>query len=152
MGPLLGLAAATVAAGALAGLHDPAAALLSALPTSTARRRAHRLALIVPASAVAWAGLLAAAHLDDGWSAGWPWGPLAALLMTGIAVATWAPDDWAVPAAVSVPLAWTVLDRVVGESDDASGWFADWVLSAWNVHPWAVVACAGAATAARWGR
>jgi hypothetical protein len=150
--PLLALAAATVAAGALAGLHDPAAALLSAVPTSAGRRRVHRLALLVPVAAVAWTGLLAAARLDDGWSAGWPMGPLVALLVTGIAVATWAPEGWAVPAAVAVPPAWAVLDRLLGQSDGIGGWFADDVLSVWVVHPWAVVVLAGAAAVVGWRR
>lgn len=149
--PLLGLAAATVAAGALAGLQDPAAALLAAVPTSPARRRAHRLALLIPATALAWVGLLLAARLDDGWQSGWPVGPLAALLMTGIAVATWAPAGWAVPAAVTVSLAWALLERVV-TPELAGGWLTEWVVSVWMVHPWAVVACAGAATAEGWRR
>jgi hypothetical protein len=149
--PLLGLAAATVAAGALAGLQDPAAELLSAVPTSAARRRAQRLALLVPATAVAWAGLLLAARLDDGWRSGWPLGPLAALLVTGVAVATCAPAGWSVAAAVTVPLAWVLLDRVVS-AELAGRWLTEWVLSVWIVHPWAVVACAGAATAEGWRR
>jgi hypothetical protein len=152
MDPLLALAAATVAAGALAGLHDPAAALLAAVPTSAGRRRAHRLALLVPVAAVAWAGLLAAARLDDGWSAGWPVGPLVALLMTGIAVATWAPQGWAVTAAVALPPAWAVIDRLLGRSDGVGGWFAEWVLSVWALHPWAVVVPAGALAVAGWRR
>ena len=149
--PLVGLAAATLAAGALAGLNDPAAALLAAVPTSSARRRAHRLALLVPAALAGWAGLLVVARLDDGWQAGWPVGPLAALLMTGVAVATWAPAGWSVPAAVTVPLAWALVERLVS-AELVGRWLTEWVLSVWIVHPWAVVACAGAATAEGWRR
>ena len=43
---LLWLGAAVLAAGLVAGLHDPAAALLAASPTSPARRRAHRISLL----------------------------------------------------------------------------------------------------------
>jgi hypothetical protein len=149
--PLVGLAAATVAAGALAGLDDPAEDLLAAVPTSAAWRRAHRLALLLPAAVVVWVGLLLAGRLADAWSAGWPLGPLAALLMTGVAVATWTPAHWSVPAAVTVPLAWALLERVL--SPELVGpWLSEWVLSVWVVHPWAVVACAGAATAEGWRR
>lgn len=150
---VLPLAAATLAAGALAGLHDPASALLGAVPASAARRRLHRLALVVPASALAWAGLLTAARLDDGWSAGWPAAPLAALLAAGVAVATWAPQGRAVAAAVALPMAWAVLHQLLGQSHGVAGTsLGDWAVSAWLVHPWAVAAVAGVAAAAGWRR
>lgn len=149
--PLLGLAAATVAAGAVAGLQDPAAELLSAVPTSGAWRRVHRLALLIPVVAASWAVLLLAARLDDGWLAGWPVGPLAALLTTGVAVVTWAPEGWSVRAAVTLPLAWALVERIVSP-ELAGAWLTEWLLSVWNTHPWAVVACAGAATAEGWRR
>jgi hypothetical protein len=150
---LVAIGAATLAAGALAGLHDPAAALLEAVPVTPARRRSDRLALLLPAAAASWCALLAAARLDEGWSAGWPFGPLAALLAAGIAVATWAPRAWAVSAAVALPMAWFLLDRLVGQADGVAGTVASsWALSAWAVHPWTVAGVATAAALLGWRR
>jgi hypothetical protein len=150
---LVALAAATLAAGALAGLQDPASALLEAVPVTPSRRRAHRVALLVPTTALSWCLLLAAARLDASWSAGWPFGPLAALLAAGVAVATLVRCSWSVTAAVATPMVWFVLDRLVGQADGVVGTpWSSWVLSAWTVHPWTVAGVATAAAVAGWRR
>jgi hypothetical protein len=150
---LAALAAAALAAGALAGLQDPAAELLEAVPVSRARRRAHRLALLLPTTAVSWSLLLAAARLDDGWSAGWPLGPLAALLAAGVAVATWVQGPWSVTAAVATPMVWFMVDRLIGQTEGVAGtWWSSWALSASTVHPWVVAGVATAVAVAGWRR
>ena len=150
---LYALGAATVAAGALAGLQDPAAALLEAVPVSAARRRRHRLLLVVPAAAGAWALLLVAASRPSGTDAAWPVGPLTALLLSGVAVATWVSPAQAVTTAVATPLGWFVLDRLVGQSEGLAGSaVSSWTLSAWLLHPWAVAAAAAGAVLVGWRR
>jgi hypothetical protein len=147
------LGAATVAAGALAGLQDPAAALLESLPTGAGRRRRQRVLLLAPATAALWVALLAAASHPSGASAEWPVGPVTALLLSGVAVATWAPPAWAVTAAVGTPLAWFVLDRVVGTTQGlVESATTAWTLSAWTLHPWAVAAVAAVAVFVGWRR
>ena len=54
---LLGIAAAALAAAVVAGLRDPAAALLAAVPTSAAVRRARRLGAAGPGRAAGLAGV-----------------------------------------------------------------------------------------------
>ncbi|MDN4163410.1 hypothetical protein [Nocardioides abyssi] len=56
---LLGPVAAALAAAAVAGLRDPAAALLAAVPAPAPTRRTHRLVLLVPAALVVWSAWLA---------------------------------------------------------------------------------------------
>lgn len=96
---LLGVAAAAVAAAQVAGLRDPAAALLSALPTSSAVRRARRLIMLVPIALGLW---LATA---DGPVLG-----LLALTAVGVVVSVRA----GVPLGVAVPLAWAILAWAAG--------------------------------------
>lgn len=139
---LVGVAAGAVAAATVAGLQDPAADLLAALPTSATRRRAHRLALLVPLALAVWM-----AYLWPGQSVtptpGWPLAPLVALLATGLAVVVLAPPAAAMAAGVAAPLVWTAADRVGGRLDDT---FRG-VLSAWQHHPWLVITAAVAALA-----
>jgi hypothetical protein len=133
---VLEVAAAALAAAAVAGLRDPAAALLAAVPTSPARRRARRQALLVPVVLGVWLATVGAAHVWEP-AIGWPVGPPAALIATGLAVAAWAPERIAVGAGGAAPLVWFVaawaggLDGVLGE-----------VLLAWQHHPWLVTAAA----------
>ena len=90
---LVGMAAGAVAGAVVAGLDDPAAALLSAVPTSAAVRRARRLVLLVPVAFAVW---IATA---DGPILG-----LLALIAVGVGVSVRA----GVPLGVAVPLAWVV--------------------------------------------
>lgn len=137
---LLHIAAAGVAAAVVAGLHDPAEALLAALPTSAAVRRARRQLLLVPAALSLWMAYLASGHLSEP-GPGWPLGPVTALVATGFAVAVWAPKRLAVEVGVTTPLLWYVASRAGGVLEGKPGE----VLSAWQQHPWIVVAVAVAA-------
>jgi len=138
---LLGVAGGALAAAVVAGLRDPAGALLAAVPTSAATRRARRLALLVPAGLGVWLAYLGAGqHLVPG--LGWPVGPVVALIAGGVAVAAWAPQGSAQTAAgVGVPLIWTAAGRSAGGlGENAAG-----VLFAWQHHPWLVTVAAVAA-------
>ena len=100
LGAFVAVAAAALAAGVVAGLRDPAAALLAALPTSVAVRRGRRLLLLLPAElAVSWVSGL---HV--------PLGGLVAMTATGIAVAFWLGPA----AGVAVPLGWAMVARAGG--------------------------------------
>lgn len=91
---LLGFAAAAVAGAQVAGLRDPAATLLSALPTSAGVRRARRLGMLVPAAVAVWLATVT--------------GPVAGLLVltaAGVGVQVRA----GAALGVAVPLAWVVL-------------------------------------------
>lgn len=140
---MVGIAAGAVAAATVAGLHDPAADLLSALPTSAAVRLAHRLALLVPAAVAVWLAYLGPGQLSapDG---GWTVAPMLALLVTGVAVSALAPPAGAVAWGVAVPLAWAAADRIGRLDPDLTS-----VLMAWQHHPWIVIAAALAALAWR---
>ena len=137
---VLDVAAAGMAAAAVAGLRDPAAALLSASPTSATRRRAHRQTLLVPAGIGLWLAYLAAGNLVSP-DLGWPVAPAVALLATGCAVAAWVPERLAVEAGAAAPLAWVALARAASALDDAG----PSVLGAYREHPWIVTAAALAA-------
>jgi hypothetical protein len=144
---LSGVAAAGLAAALVAGLRDPAAALVAAVATSPARRRARREALLVTAGLALWLGALASARLWDA-GVGWPLGPLAALTSTGLAVAVWAPERIAVEAGVAAPLLWFAVSAATGELD------ADLLegLVGWQHHPWTVTAAASTALLMRRNR
>jgi hypothetical protein len=137
---VLDVAAAGLAAAVVAGLRDPAANLLSAMPTSAATRRTRRQVLLVPAGLAIWLAYLGAGHL---WAPdlGWPVGAFMALVATGSAVAVWAPERIAVEAGVAAPLVWLALARV-GTSLDPQ--YAQ-ALFAFEHHPWIVTAAALAA-------
>jgi hypothetical protein len=96
---LEGIGAACVAAAVVAGLADPAASLLAAVPTSEAVRRARRLALLVPVALAVWLA-----------TAGGALPGLLVLTAVGVAVSVWA----GVPLGVAVPLAWVILARAAG--------------------------------------
>jgi hypothetical protein len=140
--PLLPLAAAATAAALVAGLHDPAASLLAAMPASPARRLLHRLALLVPLTLLVWAGMLAAAQLAaPDWRSGWPFGPVTALACTAVAVSVWAPKATNAAWGAAAPMLWFALTRVVGDPGGVVGA----LLWAWVSDPWVVVAVALAA-------
>jgi hypothetical protein len=139
-GDLLGVVAGVLAAAVVVGLRDPAESLLAAVPTSAAVRRARRLALLLPVAAAVWLAYLWPGH-DLVPSLGWPLGPAAALVATGVAVCAWAPPGRGVVAGVAVPLLWVAAARVAGDTDGLAGG----VLLAWQAHPWTVTAAATAA-------
>jgi hypothetical protein len=137
---LLGVAAAAVASALVAGLRDPAADLLAAVPTSAAVRRARRLVLLVPVGTAVWLAYLAAGQrlVPD---LGWPVGPLAALTSVGLAVAVWAPARLAVAAGAGVPVAWIA----AAWAGSGLGEDVGTVLLVWQHHPWMVTFAAVAA-------
>jgi hypothetical protein len=141
---MMGIAAGAVAAATVAGLQDPAADLLSAVPTSAATRRVQRLVLLVPAAVAVWLAYLWPARTGTP-APDWSLPPLLALLATGVAVAALLPQPAAVAAGVAAPLAWAAAGRVGGPLDeDLAG-----VLLAWQHHPWLVITAASAALAWR---
>ncbi len=134
---LLSLTAAAMAAAVVAGLHDPAADLLSAVPTSAARMRARRELMLLPVALLVWLGYVGVGRtftpgLD------WPVGEVAALTATGLAIAVWSPMTYAVAAGVAAPLLWFAASWAGGRLDAE---YAE-VLFAWQHHPWAVTVAA----------
>lgn len=132
--PLFPLAAAALAAVVVSALDDPAAGLLSALPTPVMARRLIRLALVAAPALVVWT-LLGGAL--DASSTATDVAPLLALLSIGVAVAVWTP--WARSALVgaAAPVAWFVADRIGADA----GWFTD-LAGLWHTDPWPVCAAA----------
>jgi hypothetical protein len=137
---MLDVVAAGMAAAVVAGLRDPAADLLSAVPTSAARRRTRRELLLVPVGLGMWLVYLAVGNLVSP-DLGWPVGPAVALVATGCAVAAWAPQRLAVEVGVAAPLLWMAVVRATNGVDDSS----TLVLTAYQDHPWIVTAAALAA-------
>lgn len=137
---VLDVAAAGLAASVVAGLRDPAADLLSAVPTSAARRRARRQLLLVPAGLAMWLSYLAVGNALSP-DLGWPVGPAVALVATGCAVAAWMPERLAVEAGVAAPLLWIAAARASNGLDDSIAS----VLSTHQQHPWIITAAALAA-------
>ncbi len=126
-----------LSAALVAGLRDPAAALLAAMPTSSARRRARRLGLLVPAGLALWLAYIWVSNQADP-AVGWPVGPAIALTATGLAVAVWAPERIRVEAGVAAPLLWYAVARAGAELDGIAGE----VVAGWQQHPWIVTAAA----------
>lgn len=113
------IAAAGLAATVVSGLHDPAAAMLAAVPVSLMQRRLLRIALLgLPALGV-WLLLdrLMPAHASGP-------GPLLALTACGTAVAVWAPQRRAVLLGASTPVALFALHQLLpaGPVSDVAGW------------------------------
>lgn len=130
---VLAIAAAALAASVVAGLHDPAAALLAAVPVSAMRRRVLRVGLLgAPALLVWWAlAVLAPSTTHAG-----P-GPLLALTASGVAVAVWAPARRAVLLGATTPVAILAVGQVAPGGTavaDVLGW--------WLGDPWWVLAAA----------
>ena len=126
---VLAIAATALAATIVSGLHDPAAALVAAVPVSVAQRRVLRLTLVgLPALALWWLlDSMTTARLSGP-------GPLLALTACGVAVALWAPQRRAVVLGASTPVVLFVLHQVVpaGIVSDVLGW--------WLTDPWWVLA------------
>lgn len=125
------LGAAALASSAVGALRDEAARSLQAVPVSVMRRRALRLGLVGAPVLICWWALVTL-----GTAAGPATGSLLALAACGTAVATWAPDRWAVLAGAAVPVLWFALDRAAGPgaAGDVLGW--------WRTAPWPVLALA----------
>ena len=128
--PVLVLAAAAVASLSVGALRDDAATTLEALPTSLARRRVLRLALVGAPVLLVWWSLVA---LGDSTRPGVA--ALLALTSSGVAVAVWAPARPSVRAGAAVPVLWFAADRLV------TGWAGD-LLAWWRTDPWPVLAVA----------
>jgi hypothetical protein len=126
---VLAVAAAGLAATVGAGLHDPAAALLSATPVSVMQRRVIRLLLLgLPALAVWWLlDSLTPATLSGP-------GPLLALTACGVAVALWVPQRRSALLGASTPVALFALHQVVPPGTVAE------VVAWWLTDPWWVLA------------
>lgn len=137
---VLGIAAAALSAAVVAGLHDPAAALLAAMPTAASVRRARRLCLLVPVGLALWLAYVGAGRQWEP-GVGWSLGTVAALATTGLAVAVWAPPRAAVESGVAAPLGWYAVTQAGGS---LTGEHAE-VLFAWQHHPWIVTVAAVAA-------
>ena len=142
---LLGIACAAVAAGVVAGLRDPAAALLAAVPVPPWTRLLHRLVLLVPAGVAVWLAYLWPAQTEVP-GLGWPVAPVLALAACGAVVADRAPGWLGATAGVGVPLLWAAVGLVAGPLDED---VAELVLP-WLHHPWLVITAATAALF--WGR
>lgn len=130
---VLVLAAAGLAATVLAGMQDPAAELLAAVPVSTMRRRLLRVVLLgVPALTVWWLlGVLTTTARTAG-----P-GPLLALTACGVAVAVWTPPRHGALLGAVTPVVLVALRQVVpldGTVSEVVGW--------WLTDPWWVLAAA----------
>jgi hypothetical protein len=126
---LVATAAAGLAATVVSGLHDPAAALLEAVPVSAMQRRVLRLTLLgLPALAVySLLDRLTVAQVSGP-------GPLLALTACGVAVALWGPRRNAVLLGACTPVVLCALPRVVPStaiSDVIAWWLTDswWVLA-----------------------
>jgi hypothetical protein len=130
---VLAVAATGLAATVVAGLQDPAAALLAAVPVSAMRRRVLRLVLLgAPALGVWWLLVGLSTTADDPGP-----GPLLALTSCGVAVAVWAPARYAVVLGAAAPVVLFALRQVVpfeGTASDVVGW--------WRTDPWWVLAAA----------
>lgn len=130
---VLAIAAAGLAATVVAGLHDPAATLLAAVPVSAMRRRMVRLALLGAPALLLWWALAtlapAATHAGPG--------PLLALASCGVCVAVWAPATRAVVLGAATPVAVFTVGRVAPGGSTASD-----VLGWWLTDPWWVLAAA----------
>jgi len=127
-------------------LHDPAHALLAALPTSLRRRVARRLALVLPVAAGLGALVAGVAERLDALAPDRPPLPAAALVLLAAALAAWSVlgrvrPELAASGAAAVPVAWAVLAAAT-----PAGAAAD-VVVAWGRPGWPLVAAALAAVA-----
>jgi hypothetical protein len=128
---VLSLGAGAMAAAMVHALGDQAAALLAAVPVSRAARRLLRIGSAALVAVPLW---LLATYLLPG--AGTALAQLGALVVVGLAVATWLPFDRPVTVAAGVPLLWVALGEVLGDADGPIGRVA----LVWNDQPLAVAA------------
>jgi hypothetical protein len=131
---LVWIGAAAVASALVYALRDRCEQLLAALPTWRATRRGLRLVVLAPAALALW--WLVTSLLPGDLRA---LGPATALLLSGLAVATWAPTDRAVALGAALPLGWVALDLLVGP--DVLAGAAAW----WRTEPLVVSVLAAVA-------
>lgn len=126
---VVAIAAAALAATVVAGLHDPAADLLAAVPVSTMQRRMLRLVLAGAPALALWS-LLDVLTPSQVFGPG----PLLALTACGLAVAVWTPPRRAVVLGGATPVALFVAQQVApaGSASDVAAW--------WLTDPWWVLA------------
>ncbi len=139
-GPLslvLAIAAAGLASTVVAGLHDPADALLEPLPVSRMSRRLLRLAPLALSAGGAW--WLVTEVLSPGRHQ--PAGPLVALTAIGVAVAVWAPRRRAVVIGAAAPVTLYVLQSVLPSDTALAEVVGGWRTESWWVVLGAVVVC-----------
>jgi hypothetical protein len=130
------LIAAAVATAAPASLDDPAHELLRAMPMTRRQRVLHRLTVVVPAVAAAWA-LAAVAML--GTEGDWLLPPLGALVALGIAVTCIASrirPDVSSSIGVGAPLV-----AVAVVALPSTGWLRS-IGHVWIEHPWPTITAA----------
>lgn len=134
VGPVPVLAVALLAAVSLVGMHDPAGRLLAPAPVGVLVRQALRLALVLTPATVA---LVALGELLPGRPEPLL-APGLALLLSGLAVATWSPPDRGIHVAAAVPVLWvsleTVVEPVIGVTSGPLAW--------WHTHPFVVAGVA----------
>jgi hypothetical protein len=128
---VLAIAAAGLAATVVSGLHDPAGAMLAAVPVSAMQRRLVRLALVGAPALAVWLLLHLLAPAQSSGT-----GPLLAVTACGVAVALWTPPQRAVLLGASTPVALFALHQLLpaGAVSDVAGW--------WLTEPWWVLAAA----------
>ena len=129
-GNLLVCVTAMVVLGALCGLHDPGRDFVQAMPRSAAQRLAHRLAVLVPTSAIA---LLAVRLIAERWFTLLPpspgWLALTAFGAAGVATTTVLVrriGSRGADVAVSVMLAWLAFGVLLLELDVPLGLALPW--------------------------
>lgn len=134
VGPLPVLAVALLASVTLVGMHDPAGRLLAPAPVSAFVRRMLRIALVL---APATLTLIALGQLLPGRPEPML-APGLALLLSGLAVATWSPPERGLQLAAAVPLLWVSLEMAAGPVLGAGSGPLAW----WHAHPLVVAGVA----------
>ena len=132
---VLAIAAVGLAATVVSGLHDPAGAVLAAVPVSAMQRRLLRLALVGAPVLAVWLLLDAMAPAQSSGPS-----PLLAATACGVAVSMWAPQRRAVLLGASTPVALFALHRFLpaGAVSDVAGW---WLTDPWWVLLGATLVC-----------
>ena len=135
---VLAIAATGLAATVVAGLQDPASALLAAVPVSAMRRRVLRLVLLGAPALAVWSLLVALSTTADDPGPG----PLLALTACGVAVAVWAPPRHAVVLAAATPVVLFTLRQALPLDGAVADAVALWWTNPWWVLGLALLICA----------
>lgn len=133
------LGGAAVASAAIAALYDPAHRLLAPVPVPAVDRRLLRIGLVALVAVPVLAVVRELSPAPEG-----VWAPTLALVLTGLALATWLPGERRTLVAAAVPTAWASATRLLGDSAGA--------LDVWATHPRLQATAAGAAVVAGWHR